>query len=356
MTLKIANRLSKLRRRLAEQQIEAILISQPENRHYLSGFDGSAGFLLITPEKRVLATDFRYTEQAQRQAPDYDLFQITGDMEDWLARLVNSLNLRRLGFEAEHISLATYQRLSNILDEAQIQLVPLEELVEAIRVLKEPEEIELITRAVQISDAAFEYILTTIKNGMTEKEVAWELEKCLHEQGSQPLPFDIIVASGPNSALPHARPSERVIKPGEPVLIDFGAKIGGYSSDISRTICLGKAGDTFKKVYDIVLGAQLKAIAQITAGISGDQADGIARAAIKKAGYGDAFGHGLGHGLGLQTHENPRLGPESTDSLVDGMVFTIEPGIYLPGWGGIRIEDTVVLEYGKIRVLSKAKK
>ncbi len=356
MTLKIANRLSKLRRRLAERQIEAILISQPENRHYLSGFDGSAGFLLITPEKRVLATDFRYTEQAQRQAPDYDLFQITGDMEDWLARLVNSLNLRRLGFEAEHISLATYQRLSNILDEAQIQLVPLEELVEAIRVLKEPEEIELITRAVQISDAAFEYILTTIKNGMTEKEVAWEFEKCLHEQGSQPLPFDIIVASGPNSALPHARPSERVIKPGEPVLIDFGAKIGGYSSDISRTICLGKAGDTFKKVYDIVLGAQLKAIAQITAGISGDQADGIARAAIKKAGYGDAFGHGLGHGLGLQTHENPRLGPESTDSLVDGMVFTIEPGIYLPGWGGIRIEDTVVLEYGKIRVLSKAKK
>ena len=356
MTLKIANRLSKLRRRLAERQIEAILISQPENRHYLSGFDGSAGFLLITPEKRVLATDFRYTEQAQRQAPDYDLFQITGDMEDWLARLVNSLNLRRLGFEAEHISLAAYQRLSTILDEAQIQLVPLEGLVEAIRVLKEPEEIELITRAVQISDAAFEYILTTIKNGMTEKEVAWELEKCLHEQGSQPLPFDIIVASGPNSALPHARPSERVIKPGEPVLIDFGAKIGGYSSDISRTICLGKAGDTFKKVYDIVLGAQLKAIAQITAGTSGDQADGIARAAIKEAGYGDAFGHGLGHGLGLAAHEPPRLGLDSSDSLADGMVFTIEPAIYLPGWGGIRIEDTVVLECGKIRVLSKAKK
>ena len=348
--MKIANRLKKLRQRLAEKKIEAILISQPENRHYLSGFDGSFGFLLISQQTKILATDFRYLEQAKRQAPDYKLFQTSGDVENWLPELTDGLNLRQLGFEADHVSFAIYRRLSNIQDE----LVAVDSLVEPLRAVKEPWEIELITEAAAISDAVLD--AATIQAGMTEQEVAWELEKSLHDRGSQPLPFDIIVASGPNAALPHASPSQRKIKDGEPVVIDIGARVQGYGSDLSRTICLGKADDTFKRVYDTVLGAQLTAIAGITAGITAGQADALARAPIEQAGYGDGFGHGLGHGLGLASHEQPFLSPDSPDSLVDGMVFTIEPGIYLSGWGGVRIEDTVVMENGKIRLLSRARK
>ncbi len=358
MNLEISNRLGKLLQRLAEKETEAILISQPENRYYLSGFDGSSGFLLITPQDAILATDFRYLEQAKRQAPDIEIFQITGDIESWFPRLIDGLGLRRLGFEAEHVSFDLYRRLSSILDNSGLQprLVPIAGLVEPVRAIKEPEEIGLIAKAVAISDAAFEYITGTIRVGMTELEVAWELEKTLHDEGSQSIPFEIIVASGPNAALPHAKPSQRAIQSGEPVVIDLGAKVQGYSSDLSRTIYLGNPDDTFKKVYQAVMQAQQMAIAQITAGMTGAQADSLARESIEQAGYGDAFGHGLGHGLGLAPHEQPYLSPNSRDDLADGMVFTIEPGIYLAGWGGVRIEDTVVMENGKIRVLSQAPK
>jgi Xaa-Pro aminopeptidase len=178
----------------------------------------------------------------------------------------------------------------------------------------------------------------------------------MRENGSQPLPFDVIVASGPNSALPHAQPSARAIQEGEPIVIDIGAKVEGYGSDLSRTICLGTPDETFKKVYDTVFGAQLGAIAVIKPGMSGGEADQLARAIIEEAGYGEAFGHGLGHGVGLAPHEMPRLGPNSLEKLADGMVFTIEPGIYLDGWGGVRIEDLVLMEEGKVREISKAKK
>jgi Xaa-Pro aminopeptidase len=356
--LEISNRIKKLLKRLAEKDIEAIFISQPENRRYLSGFDGSAGFLLITTKDTILATDFRYVEQASRQAPDYELFQVVGDIKSWFPRLIDGLNLRRLGFEADHISFDLHSRLSSILDdsELQLQLVPVTGLVEPLRAIKEPEELELITKAVAISDAAFEYVASTVHDGMTELEIAWELEKALHERGSQSMPFEIIVASGTNAALPHAKPSQRTIQSGEPIVFDLGARVQGYSSDLSRTICLGKPDDTFQKVYQTVEEAQQAAIAQITAGMTGAEADSLAREVIERAGYGDAFGHGLGHGLGLAPHEQPSLSPNSQDKLVDGMVFTIEPGIYLAGWGGVRIEDTVVMENGKIRLLSQAEK
>ena len=356
--MKRDNRLGKLRQKLAERETQAILISQPENRYYLSGFDGSDGILLITPKNKILATDFRYIEQARRQSPGYGLLKIDGNMESWLPGLIDRLNLRSLGFEAGHITFTEYHRIKDILDEAELQLklVPIDGLVESLRAIKEPHEIEIITKAAAIADAAFEYIADTIHPGTTEKELAWEIEKFLRETGSEQIPFDVIVASGPNSALPHAKPSRRAIKSGEPVLIDIGAKLKGYGSDLSRTICLGNPDDTFKKIYETVLGAQLKAIAETTAGMSGDQADAIARGAIKQAGFGDSFGHGLGHGLGLASHEQPRLGPDSQDELLDGMVFTIEPGIYLVGWGGVRIEDNMVMENGKIRVISQAKK
>ncbi|GAI34751.1 unnamed protein product, partial [marine sediment metagenome] len=182
------------------------------------------------------------------------------------------------------------------------------------------------------------------------------IEKFLREKGSESIPFDILVASGPNSALPHAKPSLRAIQSGEPVLIDMGARLGGYSSDLSRTICLGNRDDTFNRVYDTVLSAQLTAISKIREGMTGGEIDNSARMIIEQAGYGEAFGHSLGHGVGLAPHEPPRLGPNSSEHLVDGMVFTIEPGIYLAGWGGVRIEDVVVMGSGKIRVISKARK
>ncbi|MFC1930822.1 M24 family metallopeptidase [Chloroflexota bacterium] len=356
--MKIHNRLQKLRQKLTEKEVDAILISQPENRYYLSGFDGSAGFLLITPQDAILATDFRYIEQAKRQASDYKLFKIANDMISWLPELVTGLKLQKLGFEAGHITFTTYRQLSGLLNKIKPlpSLVPLDGLVESLRIVKEPEEIEYITRAAEISDNAFKHIESTIHPGMTEIEVAWEIESFMRENGSQAVPFEIIVASGPNAALPHARPSERQIQAAEPVLMDIGARYNGYSSDLSRTICLGTPDDTFKKVYDIVLGAQLTVLSIIKEGMSGEQADSLARTVIKEADYGDAFGHALGHGVGLVTHESPRLGPGSTDQLTSGMVFTDEPGIYLPGWGGVRIEDLVVMENGKAKAISKARK
>ena len=354
----LKNRLQRLRQSLAEKELDAIFISQPENRHYLSGFDGSAGYLLITPQDTILATDFRYIEQAKRQAPDYEIFQIIGDIVDWFPRLVAELNMRKLGFEAGHITFALYHQLSDILNKAQSQLklIPIDGLIESLRAIKEPAEIELITKAAEISDAAVEYIENMIHIGMSEKEVAWEIEKFTRENGSETVPFEVIVASGPNSAQPHAKPSSRAIQSGEPVILDMGAKLGGYSSDLSRTICLGTPDDTFHKVYNTVFKAQLTAMATITEGMSGGQIDNLARQVIKQAGYGEAFGHALGHGIGLASHESPRLGPNSADKLTSGMVFTIEPGIYLTGWGGVRIEDVVVIENGKVRVISKAKK
>jgi Xaa-Pro aminopeptidase len=354
--MSLKNRLQKLRQGLAEKEIDAIFISQPENRYYLSGFDGSCGYLLITPKSKILATDFRYLEQVKTQAPDYEIFPIINDIADWFPKLVAELDLKRLGFEAGHVTFAMHRKLTDILKPSQLKLVPVDGLVESLRAIKEPEEIEFITKAAEITDSAFAYIEKTIRIGMSEQEVAWEIEKFLRENGSQTIPFDVIVAAGPNSALPHAKPSRHTIQSGEPVIIDMGARCGGYGSDLSRTICLGRHYDTFGKVYNTVLGAQLATLAIIKEGMTGERADSLAQTVIEQAGYSQAFGHGLGHGLGLASHESPRLGPNSAELLTSGMVFTVEPGIYLAGWGGVRIEDAVVMENGKPRVISKARK
>ena len=356
--MNLKNRRQNLLRQLDEREIEGVFISQPENRYYLSGFDGSAGYLLITHKDIVLATDFRYLEQGKIQAPQCQIFKIEGDIEKWFPGLLSGLDLRQLGFEAGHTSFFLYRKLSSALTKAKLPLglTPVEGLVEDLRAVKEAEEIESISRASAISDAAFEYAETIICPGMTEQELAWEIEKFMRERGSQAIPFDIIVASGPNAALPHAKPSPRQLTPGEPVVIDIGAKVAGYSSDLTRTICLGTQDETFGRVYDIVLGAQMAAVATTGEGMTGGEADMVARTVIEEAGYKEAFGHGLGHGVGLSPHEAPRLGPNSAGKLANGMVFTIEPGIYLAGWGGVRIEDTAVMENGRIRVISQSRK
>jgi Xaa-Pro aminopeptidase len=354
----MSDRLGRLRDLLTSNELDAILISQGENRRYLSGFTGSAGSLLLSQDQAVLATDFRYVEQARAEAPDFEVVRMTDDLSKWLPPQAAEMSVRKLGFEEADLPYSTYRQLAAAVDEAQsdVSFVPTKSLVERLRAAKDRTELEYLAQAAALADAALEEVLPDIRSGVSEKELAWQIERFIRENGSEPLPFDIIVASGPNSALPHAKPTDRALENGEPVVIDIGARVSGYCSDVSRTICLGNEDSTFARVYDIVLGAQLAAMATVQSGMSGEQADQLARTVIAQAGHGDAFGHGLGHGVGLAAHEEPRLGPRSSSVLADGMVFTIEPGIYVSGWGGVRIEDTVVLENGKARSLTGASK
>ena len=352
-------RLDNLRAALAKSKLGGILVSTPENRRYLSGFTGSAGYLLVTPQDAVLATDFRYVEQAGHQAPHFRVHRIGGNSQ-WLPDLLQETGVKRLGFESEDISVAQHRRLTRVIKEhasdANIRLVATSGMVEALRGWKDSEEMALIQGAIDISDEALNRVAPTIKAGETEASVAWRLEVTMRELGAEGPSFDTIVGSGPNGALPHHRAGDRPIQEGEPIVIDMGAKYNGYCSDLARTIVLGTPDDTFRRVYDVVLGAQLTAMATVKPGITGAQADNLARKVIEEAGHGDNFGHSLGHGVGLAVHEHPRVGPSATETLEEGMVFTIEPGIYLSGWGGVRIEDIVVLESNGARALSKAHK
>lgn len=235
-------------------------------------------------------------------------------------------------------------------------MISTSQFIDPLRMIKEPEELALISRAMEISDHAFQVVTPLIEVGDTERSVAWKMEMVMREGGAEALAFETIVASGPNAAKPHHHPSDRQICSGEPIVIDFGARYEGYNSDMTRTICLGEPDETFRIVYDTVLAAQLTASATVLPTMTSGEADGIAREIIEQAGYGEQFGHSLGHGIGLAVHEYPRVGPRSDDPLADGTVFTIEPGIYIPGWGGVRIEDTVIMEDGKVRSLTTSHK
>jgi Xaa-Pro aminopeptidase len=347
-----------LRQRLPDEALDALLVSHPENRRYLSGFTGSAGWLLVSARLSSIAVDFRYVEQAKLESPDFEVLHIKGDISHWLPGLATDFGIKKLGFEANQITVATYQQLCNSISQSQhqLQFVPTSGIVESIRAIKEPAEIKSIIEAAALTDATLDYARTIVQPGMTEKQIAWELEEFAREKGSETIPFGFIVASGPNSAMPHAKPTERIILKGAPVILDIGARVNGYCSDLSRTLIVGDEDNMFPKIYNIVLGAQLTALATIVAGMSGEQADKLSRNIIEQANYGEAFGHGLGHGIGLEAHELPRLGHGSADMLAEGMVFSVEPGVYIAGWGGVRIEDTVVVENGKIRSLTQADK
>ena len=350
-------RLARLRALLPEKELDALIVSQAENRRYLSGFVGTAGYLIVTASRAILATDFRYTEQARTQARDFEVVQIKGEASEWLPQMAGDLGLKKVGFESMDLSFYAYRRLTEAIGRGQgWQLIPTERLVEGLRATKDAAEMAALTRAAHLADLAAEHLEKTLRPGVQEKEVAWQMESFLRESGSEFIPFELIIASGPNAALPHAHPAERRIAEGEPVIMDIGARVDGYCSDLSRTFFLGKPDDTFRRVYDIVLGAQLTAIATLKPGMTGEEADRLARTVIEQGGYGDNFGHGLGHGVGLAVHEEPRLGMNSKDVLSDNMVFTVEPGVYLPGWGGVRIEDMVVIDGGKVRPLTGSRK
>ncbi len=354
------SRLQRLRAAIAERELDGALLSSPQSRRYLSGFTGSAGYLLITEADAIIATDFRYYEQSAAQAPDFRLHKTVQGFDHWLPPMFEGLGGKKIAFESNDVTVATHRAmqkaLSSLPESERPELAPTPDLVEKLRIIKEPGEVEALQKAVDLGDAAFTDVAQRIEPGWTERQVAWEIEKYIRGHGGDGLSFDTIVAGGPWGAMPHAYPRDRALEAGEGVVIDMGCDVGGYMSDLTRTVFLGKPDDQFKKIYDIVLTAQLSAEEIVKPGMTGEECHMIAHNVIEAAGYGETFGHGLGHGIGLQVHEAPRVGRTSQDVLENDMVFTIEPGIYVTGWGGVRIEDMVVLEDGKARIMSKAPK
>jgi Xaa-Pro aminopeptidase len=350
-------RLEKLRGQLVDEQLDAIMITDPANRRYLSGFTGSAGTLFISADRALLATDFRYYEQVERQAPDFQLVKLTGRLLDVLPDVVTDLDIRRLGFEGDNLTVSLYNDILESLNEG-IELVATSNVVEELRMQKDDDELPSLQRAVDITDAAYAHITAFVQPGMTERQIAWEIERFMRDTGAESTSFPIIVAAGPNGAMPHATPSDRPIEPSDPIVIDMGALVDGYHADLTRTFALDAPSDRYLEVYEIVLQAQKAALQNIQAGMTGKEADAIARTIIEQAGYGEQFGHGLGHGVGLVIHERPWLSHlERGDNVLrPGMVFSIEPGIYLPGEFGVRIEDLALLREDGLQTLSRAAK
>lgn len=364
-------RIEKLREKMEEAKLDAFWVTAPAeandrqlsaNRRYMSGFSGSLGNLLITRDDAFIAVDFRYWEQAEREAPDYTLFKVEGKWKEWFTKLLGEAGVagQRVGFQPADMSVKMFQTMTKRIKELpttdQPKLLSSPPFVEQLRSVKDASEVAALQKAIDLGDAAFVNVSERVEPGWTEKQVAWEIEKHIRENGGDALSFDTIVAGGAWGAMPHAQPRDYKLRKNDMVVIDMGVRHEGYCSDLTRTIFLGKPDDKFKQIYSIVLGAQLTAEELIEAGMEGEKAHMIAHNVIEEAGFGDNFGHGLGHGVGLQIHELPRLAKTSEDILQDGDVCTVEPGIYLPGWGGVRIEDQGVIENGKLRILSHAPK
>lgn len=345
-------RLTKLYNFLAERNLDGIIINKPENVTYFSGFTGDSGFLLINRDQKKLFTDFRYIEQAEKQAPEYDIVRIGAQPYEIVKANIHELGLKYIGFESDFVVYDLYNKL-NAFD--NIDFMP--QHLDTLRMIKDAVELDRIRKAVDIADQAFIHILSVIKPGVSEQEIAAELEYHMRKLGSEKAAFDTIVASGTRGALPHGIASAKKIETGDMVTMDYGAVYKGYHSDITRTVVVGKANARQKNIYQTVLTAQLTGVHTVKPGIHADEVDSAARDIIGEAGYKEYFGHGLGHGVGLAIHEEPRLSPAGTNVLLtENMVVTVEPGIYLPGWGGIRIEDTVVVAADGAQVLTSSSK
>ncbi|KYG30966.1 M24 family metallopeptidase [Alkalihalobacillus trypoxylicola] len=335
------NRINKLREKLAEKQLDGLIISSSINRRYISGFTGSAGMVLITQESALFITDFRYVEQAKEQAADFDIIQHKGPIIEELATQIKQLGLAKVGFEKDHVVYTMFESFQKQIENST--LIPVTGMIEALRMYKEPAEVELMKQAGKIADAAFEHILTYIKPGVKEIDVSNELEFFMRKQGAISSSFDIIVASGHRSALPHGVASDKEIQTGELVTLDFGAYYKGYCSDITRTVAVGEVSEQLKEIYETVYQAQQLGVKNIVAGLTGKEADAITRDYITEKGFGEYFGHSTGHGLGMEVHEGPGLSVKSDIVLKPGMVVTVEPGIYIPSIGGTRIEDDILI-------------
>jgi Xaa-Pro aminopeptidase len=330
--------------RLQSSLEEPLLVTDQVNVKYLTGFNSDNAALLVEPERVRLFTDFRYAEGARAAVGDIEVVQTPRFVYAGVAPILEG----RVGFEAAVVSYANYE----VLRSGPAELVPRSAVVEAMRAVKDDDELDAIRRAAQASDAAYEELSRETFIGRTEQELAWRMEVLLREHGGEGLSFDVAIGSGPNGALAHGDPTERKVQAGDTIVVDAGCKVRGYASDCTRTFAAGSLPDELKDAYGVCLEAQCAALAGVRAGARGADVDAIARERIDASAFEGLFGHGLGHGVGLRIHESPTLRPESQDVLEPGNVVTVEPGIYMPGKGGIRIEDLVVVTEGEPEVLT----
>ncbi|MCK5286186.1 MAG: aminopeptidase P family protein [Thermodesulfovibrionia bacterium] len=340
---------SLLKRSISEFCVDGILITDIANVRYLSGFTGSSGFLIITKNRPIFVTDFRYQEQAKKEVKSFKIIIQNVELTECIKKLASKYRIQKLGFEAHSISYQTYKKLLR----DNIKLRALFDTVEALRLIKSREELSCIKTAIRRAENAFKKLRRFIKVGVTEHELAIKLEGLLREEGCKNVPFGVIVAAGLRSALPHAQPTNKALKRGDFVLFDWGGECDGYYSDMTRTVAIkGRYLQKHKELYSIVLNAQERALKAAQPGTKAALIDAAARDFIAAQGYKKHFGHGTGHGIGLAVHERPVISWQSKDTAEEGMVFTIEPGIYVPGFGGVRIEDVVHIKKNGLAVLT----
>jgi len=391
------SRISYLRDQISKSDIDTLFISNKDNIRYYSGFTGTFAFLLISESKAIIITDSRYTLRAEEESPDYEIYKLkSGD--NWIENSTNITKTKLIGYEGDYVSVNLLNQLQKkaekinkwkdfsekitsgriIKSDEEVEILQktidisdsafnniskkinkwkdFSEKITSGRIIKSDEEVEILQKTIDISDSAFNNISKKIKTGMTEKDVAWEVEKEMRELGAESPSFDTIVASGINGSKPHHSPTDKLIDNNEAITIDMGAKYKGYCSDLTRTIFIGDPDEKFKKIYTTVLKAQLISMETAQPNMTGEEIDKIARDIITSEGYGEYFGHSLGHGVGIEIHENPGVGPNSKNNIKPGMVYTIEPGIYIENWGGIRIEDMVIMTESGNNLLSHALK
>lgn len=349
-------RLEALLKEMNSLGIDAALLTSDCNKRYISGFTGSSAYAYISNKRRVLMTDFRYMEQAKAECPEYEIIDYMGiGLTENLEKLMAFEGAKTLGTEEHQLTVREHQYFKDCLE--GITFESIEDVVEALRMIKDDEEIDIIEKAAAIGDQAFSHIIEYMSVGMSELEVAIELEYHMRKQGASGLSFDTIVASGKRSSLPHGIATEKIIETGDFVTMDFGCVYKGYCSDMTRTVVMGKASEKQKIIYDTVLAAQMAGLEAVKADITGCELDLVARDIIYAAGYEGYFGHGLGHSVGLEVHENPRISSRGIMALKENMIITIEPGIYIPEFGGVRIEDLVVVkEAGHVNLVHSTKK
>lgn len=350
----LSKRLNAFRSKMKDLKIDGALITKRENYMYLSGFSGSSANLIITDKKAYLLTDFRYIEQSAKQAPFFDIVQHKANIVDSITEIVNSEGIKKLGFEDQSVSFFQYKEYTGKMKNTEF--IGIGCVVDDLRAIKDQQEIEIINKAVQIADEAFNHVLTMIKPGITELDVAAELEYKMKKLGASGASFETIVASGLRSSMPHGIASEKKLELGDTITMDFGAMYNHYCSDITRTVFLGQPKAEMVDIYNIVLNAQLTSEKGAIRGRTGKEVDKIARDIIYGSGYEGKFGHGLGHGVGLEIHESPRVSVGGERVLENNMAVTIEPGIYVEGLGGVRIEDTIIIKDDNPLVLTKSTK
>ncbi|MDS1030074.1 Xaa-Pro peptidase family protein [Bacillota bacterium LX-D] len=348
------NRIQKLKESLNKLNLEAIIIAKPENVMYLTGFKGGSGLAVITLNNNHIITDARYTEQAKLEAVGFEIIDQKSNLSKTLKTILEKEAIQEVGFESDFITYHQFIEWNEII--TPIKLKATNGIVENLRQFKDKREIVSLKKAAQIADAAFEYILKLLKPGVSERDVANELEYYMKQHGSEKPAFETIIVSGYRSSLPHGVPSTKKIENGDFITLDFGAVYDGYHSDMTRTVVVGKASQEQKKLYNTVLEAQLRSLYAVREGLSCQEVDMIARDYLKEAGYCKEFGHNLGHGIGLAIHEEPRLSPKSNILLAAGMAVTIEPGVYIEGFGGVRIEDSIIVTSTGFEVLTNSTK